>query len=232
MRLQKSLLITLKLGDNFSNISKVISISILYFNIGKGTDYIYKGTTEFKGLNDGEPLIIKEKENIPENLGPKYTLKTKNIFPEYYLITVERYKNEIKKQIDEWIYIFKNSEVAAGSKSKNIESAEKKLWEINMTKEERRSYEKYMWYYVKDRDKVNTARMEGEEKGLKTGEQIGIQKGKMEGEQIGIQKGKMEEKMEGIKKSLKQGKLTIEEIAEVFEVTNEYVLEIKKESNL
>ena len=229
-----------KLGDNFSNISKVISISILYFNIGKGTDYIYKGTTEFKGLNDGEPLIIKEKENIPENLGPKYTLKTKNIFPEYYLITVERYKNEIKKQIDEWIYIFKNSEVAAGSKSKNIESAEKKLWEINMTEKERRSYEKYMWYYVKDRDKVNTARTEGEQIGIQKGkiegkiegEQIGIQKGKIEGEQIGIQKGKMEEKMEGIKKSLKQGKLTIEEIAEVFEVTNDYVLEIKKENNL
>ncbi|KOR27570.1 hypothetical protein TI05_18720, partial [Achromatium sp. WMS3] len=38
------------LGDDFHNLSKVISISLLYFNLGKGDDYIYHGSTEFKGL--------------------------------------------------------------------------------------------------------------------------------------------------------------------------------------
>ena len=60
------------------------------------------------------------------------------------------------------------------------------------------------------------------------GKQIGLEKGKIEGEQIGLEKGKIEELNKGIIKALKRGKLSIEEIAEDFEVSIEYVLEIKK----
>lgn len=49
-----------------------------------------------------------------------------------------------------------------------------------------------------------------------------------EGKQIGLEKGKIEELNKGIIKALKRGKLSIEEIAEDFEVSIEYVLEIKK----
>jgi predicted transposase YdaD len=44
--------------------------------------------------------------------------------------------------------------------------------------------------------------------------------------------GKLEEKIEGIINALKQGKLTIEEIAEVFNTTVEVVLGIKNEYSL
>jgi predicted transposase YdaD len=43
--------------------------------------------------------------------------------------------------------------------------------------------------------------------------------------------GKLEEKIEGIINALKQGKLTIEEIAEVFNTTVEVVLGIKNENS-
>jgi predicted transposase/invertase (TIGR01784 family) len=89
----------------------------------------------------------------------------KEIFPEYFLITVERYKNIIAKRIDEWIYIFKNNEVAQGSSSKNIDKAEQKLAEINMSDEERKRYEKYLINFIRDNDVLNTARNEGEMKG-------------------------------------------------------------------
>lgn len=112
-----------KLGKDFKNISKVISISILYFNLGLGDDYLYYGTTEFRGLNTGNPLIVKERIETTTDFEPKYQFVEKKIFPEFYLITVERYKNIIKKRIDEWIYIFKNSEVKEGSSSKNIDKA-------------------------------------------------------------------------------------------------------------
>jgi len=36
-------------GADYSRIAKVISISILYFNLGMGDDYVYHGTTEFRG---------------------------------------------------------------------------------------------------------------------------------------------------------------------------------------
>ena len=48
----------------------------------------------------------------------------------------------------------------------------------------------------------------------------------------GETKGKTEEKIQGIIKALKQGKLTIEEIAEIFNTTVEFVLIVKKDYNL
>jgi hypothetical protein len=150
------------IGKDFSDVSKVISISILYFNLGIGNDYIYYGTTKFTGINTGEPLLIKRREEIPDSLEPKYKMVDKHIFPEYYLITVERYQNIIKRRIDEWVYLFKNNEVAAGSTSKNIDKAEQILAEINMSESERKRYEKYLINFVRDNDALNTARIEGE----------------------------------------------------------------------
>jgi len=151
------------LGDDFRNISKVISISILYFNLGFGDDYIYYGTTEFKGLNTGNKFTVKKRVNISETLEPKYKFTEKKIFPEYYIITVERYKNIIKKRIDEWIYMIKNNEIAEGSTSKNIDKAKQKLAEINMTEIQKKTYEKYLINSARDKDVMDTAKEEGRE---------------------------------------------------------------------
>jgi PD-(D/E)XK nuclease family transposase len=56
--------------------------------------------------------------------------------------------------------------------------------------------------------------------------------GKLEGKIEGKLEGKLVGKIEGIINALKQGKLTIEEIAEVFNTTVEVVLGIKNEYNL
>jgi predicted transposase/invertase (TIGR01784 family) len=149
------------LGEDFKDISKVVSISILYFNLGIGDDYIYYGTTEFKGINTGNKFVVKKRVNISETLEPKYKFVEKKIFPEYYIITVERYKNIVQKRIDEWIYMIKNNEIAEGSTSKNIDKAKQKLDEMNMTDEQRKSYEKYLINLAKDKDVVNTAKEEG-----------------------------------------------------------------------
>ncbi|MBI4645636.1 MAG: Rpn family recombination-promoting nuclease/putative transposase [Bacteroidia bacterium] len=164
------------LGEDFKDISKVVSISILYFNLGTGDDYIYYGTTEFKGLNTGHQLLVKKRINIFETLEPKYKFVEKKIFPEYYLITVERYKNIVQKKIDEWIYMIKNSEIAEDSTSKNIDKAKQKLAKMNMTEAERKRYEKYLINTAKDRDAINTAKEEGREEGREEGEKIGMKK--------------------------------------------------------
>jgi len=59
-----------------------------------------------------------------------------------------------------------------------------------------------------------------------------IAKGKSEGITQGITQGITIEKVNGIIKSLNQGKLSIQDIAEIFEVSIDYVLEIKKEYKL
>jgi len=153
------------LGDDFKDISKVISISILYFNLGSGDDYIYYGNNDFYGLNTHNKLIVKKKVELAECIEPRYKFEEKNIFPEYYLITVERYKNIVRKKIDEWIYIFKNNEIAEGSSSKNIDKVEQKLAELNMDGEERKVYEKYLINLARDKDVLYTAIEEGIEKG-------------------------------------------------------------------
>ena len=154
-----------KLGTDFSNISKVVSISIMYFNLGLGDDYIYYGTNEFYGINTHNKLLVKKCVELLGSLEPKYKFVEKKVFPEYYIITVERYKNIIKRRIDEWVYMFKNNEVAEGSTSKNIDKAEQKLAELNMTVEERATYEKYLINLARDRDAINTAKEEGHEEG-------------------------------------------------------------------
>ena len=178
-----------KLGDDFRNISKVISISIMYFNLGFGDDYIYHGTNDFFGLNTNNKLIVKKRVALLESIEPKYRFEEKNIFPEYYLITVERYKNIIKRKIDEWIYIFKNNEVADGSTSKNIDKAERKLSELNMNDIERQAYDKYLINTARDRDAINTAKEEGRDEGKIEGKIEGRSEGKIEGRSEGRSEG-------------------------------------------
>ena len=155
-----------KLGEDYKNISKVISISVLYFNLGMGDDYLYYGTTDFTGVNTSNPLIVRNRiEFLDEDLKKRFKFVEKHIFPEYYLIQVERYHDEIKKAIDEWIYMFKNSEIKDGSKSRNIDKAKEKLSELNMLPNERARYERYLINTAIERDVVNTAKEEGRVEG-------------------------------------------------------------------
>jgi len=203
------------LEKDFKDITKIISISILYFNLGTGDDYIYYGTNNFNGLNTGNQLIIKKNVNISEIFEPKYKFVDKKIIPEYYLIIEERYKNIILKRIDEWIYMIKNDEVAEGSSSKNIDKAKQKLALINMSKEDRKKYDKFLINLIRDNDVLNTAKEEGRIKGL----QIGIKKRLEEG----IQKKAKEMVIKLIHKQM-----TNQEIVEITELT---ILEIEQIRN-
>ena len=149
------------LGQTFNEITKVISVSILYFNLGSGDDYLYYGTTEFRGLNTGNPLIVKEKIEKTNEFEIKYKFTEKKFFPEYYLIKVDKYPNVVKKKIDEWIYWFKNNQVLEGSTSKNIDKVKEKLARMNMTEEQRKAHERYVTNTVIETDMIDTAKEEG-----------------------------------------------------------------------
>jgi predicted transposase/invertase (TIGR01784 family) len=174
----KTMVDNLQLGSRYKNIDKIISISILYFNLGTGDDYLYKGSTEFKGMNTGNSLIVKEKVETTDSYGKiEIRFKEKDIFPEYYLIRVEKYEDTIRKAIDEWVYMLKHNMVKDDFKSKNIESAAQKLEEMNMTEEEKTAYWRYLDSLAREKDQLETAKIEGKEEGIKLGieqEQIKI----------------------------------------------------------
>ena len=109
-------------------------------------------------MNDGQPLIIKRKEEKVLNGEKVIRFNDKNIFPEYYLIRVEKYPNIIQKKIDEWIYLIKNNEVKEGSTAKNIDKAAEKLDYLNMNEAERKTYERYLVNLHREKDIIDTAK--------------------------------------------------------------------------
>ncbi len=163
----KTIIENFPLGSLYREVSKVISISILYFNLGKGKDYLYHGKTYFEGITTGESLVVKQQVPISKKLGDSYRLEDKKIFPESYLIQVERYKNIVRRAIDEWVYIFKNNKVEENFTSKNMNKVREKLTEMNMTDKERKAYQAYLDALAVERDALQTAEELGRKKGEK-----------------------------------------------------------------
>ncbi len=179
---------TIKPGNDYSEVSKVISISILYFNLGLGDDYVYYGSTDFRGLHNNESLTFRR---VIDSSAEKKTfekLSPRDIFPEYYLINVERFSDAIKNDLDEWIYLLKHSAVRPDFKAKHIDSAREKLAVLKMTPEQRRGYDRYLMEIVNDKDVIQTALNQGLQQGRKEGREEGEKKGREEGEKNASQK--------------------------------------------
>ena len=129
----------LEIGAPYSNIKKVIAVSIVYFGLGKGDDYIYVGQTKFTGLHTKKELQLT---NTQQELLKKPTIH--QAFPEYYLIQTTKFKNIINDTLDEWIYFFKNSEVLDGFRAKGMKEVREKMNVHNLPDEERKKYNKFL----------------------------------------------------------------------------------------
>jgi predicted transposase/invertase (TIGR01784 family) len=66
-------------GVSCDQIKKVISVSVVYFNLGSGDDYVYHGTTRFRGLHFNDELKLDEDQKLA------YGVQTPaGLYPEYY----------------------------------------------------------------------------------------------------------------------------------------------------
>ncbi|XOF34883.1 MAG: Rpn family recombination-promoting nuclease/putative transposase [Candidatus Electrothrix sp. YB6] len=82
-------------GAPYSDITKVISVNILYFDLSQGSDYIYHGLTSFRGLHEHDLLQLSEDQQA------LYRKKqVHDIFPEYYLIRVNNFNDTAKDGCD------------------------------------------------------------------------------------------------------------------------------------
>ena len=189
-------------------LKKCIYVSILYFNLGLGNDYIYYGTTEFYGVHTQEKLKVKRKITNINKMGNEIiSYKEKeNIFPEYHLINVEKFKDIVEEDMDEWIYMLKNSEIKKEFKSKYIKEAEESLRVSMLNENERRQYEKYLETVAIERDIMSTAKEEGREEGREEGS---------------------EERAVKVAKNFLSMGLTVEQVAKGSELSVEKIIEIK-----
>jgi len=135
----KSISENLKLGQKYLEIKKVISINIVYFDLGQGQDYIYRGRTDFKGLHQNDILGLSEKQ--------KQTFvkqEVADIFPEYYLLKVNQFNDIAKDTLDEWVYFLKNSEVKDDFKAKGLKEANDVLDIMKLAADDQYGYNRYL----------------------------------------------------------------------------------------
>jgi predicted transposase/invertase (TIGR01784 family) len=116
-------------------------------------------------------------------------------------------ENQLKTIIDQWVYFIKNAEnlevIPPNINDKGLQHAYQDAQKHRWSKQE---LEEYDYALMREQDEI----------------------GKLEfAEKKGIEKGIQKEKIDGIKKALVQNKLSIFDIAEIFEVSEDFVIEIK-----
>ena len=118
------------LGRIYSDVKKVYSISILYFDIGQGNDYLYHGQNTFVGVHTGDFLQVttKEKGVIVRKLPAE-------IFPEYFLIRVNEFNKSAVTPLEEWIEYLKTGIIRPDTKAPGLEEARRKLIYYNLVQE-------------------------------------------------------------------------------------------------
>lgn len=182
----------MSLGKRYYEVKKIYSISILYFDIGSGNDYLYHGQNSFVGVHTGDYLKVstKEKNAIVPRLPSE-------IYPEYFLIRVNEFNKVAVTPLEEWIEYLKTGCIRPDTKAPGLEEAREKLIYYNMTPEERRAYDEHLSAMMIQNDVLDTAKLEGLIEGR--------QEGREEGLKEGIDKGKMEGKKETARNLKKMG---------------------------
>ncbi|NUK97639.1 Rpn family recombination-promoting nuclease/putative transposase [Phocaeicola sartorii] len=156
----------IELGNLYSEVKKIYSISILYFDLGKGNDYLYHGQNTFVGVHTGDFLEVttKEKDAIVHKLPSE-------IFPEYFLIRVNEFNKVAVTPLEEWIEYFKSGIIRPDTKAPGLEEARRKLVYYNMDKAEQLAYDEHVNALMIQNDVLSTAAMEGREEGRQEGRQ-------------------------------------------------------------
>lgn len=190
----------MNLGEPYSSIKKVISISIVYFDLGHGDDYVYKGKTSFEGLHKKDKLELSNEQK--KLFGD---IKVEKIFPEYYLLKVNKFDKKTKDTLDEWIYFLKYEEIKDNFKAKGLKEAKEKLNVLKLPKKEQLKYQRYLENLSYQASIAQTISFEIEQ----------------EREKIRLDAEK--NKQNQIAKKLKDKKMSIDEISEITGLSKEEI---------
>lgn len=172
-------------GMPYGKIKKVVSVNIVYFDLGRGQDYIYHGTTNYVGIHKNDTLALSLQEEAIY-----HTDEVSKLYPEYYIIKVNQFDDIAKNTLDEWISFLKTQEIKEGTVAQGLREAKDKLDVLHLTDEERIEYEKYIQDW---RDNVGTI-VGNYNKGKFEGRQEGIEEGMELGKEIGKEIGMRETK--------------------------------------
>ena len=170
----------ISLGSKYEEVKKIYSINILYFDLGKGSDYLYHGTTTFIGVHTKDELIVRKRDKDAIR-----TCSPTEIFPEYFLIRVNEFNEVAKTPIEEWMDFLKNNHIKDNTETPGLREAKEQLRVLQMNDAERKAYDNYL-DTIRTQDSVlDTYRTEG----LLEGRMIGREEGRAEGRAEGREEG-------------------------------------------
>jgi predicted transposase/invertase (TIGR01784 family) len=142
-------------GQPYSQVKKVYSVNIVYFDLGQGDDYVYHGTTTFVGIHSNHELELSDKQ---KELFSKTSIS--DLYPEYYVIKTNRFEETAKDTLDEWIYFLKKAEIKDEFTAKGLKSASQKLDILRLEPEARKAYDRYVEAQRSDASFVETVKLE------------------------------------------------------------------------
>lgn len=169
----------ISLGKKYDQVKKVYSINILYFDLGKGGDYLYHGTTHFVGVHTGDELQVNTKENNVIRMRTP-----SEVFPEYFIIRVNEFNKVATTPLEEWMEYLKEGYIREDTSVPGLEEARERLQYMAMSQRERAAYDEHLDAVMVQNDVLDTYKMEGiaegRAKGLAEGHAKGLAEGRAE----------------------------------------------------
>ena len=163
------------LGEDYSKVKKVYSISILYFDIGVGSDYLYRGQNQFIGVHTHDHLRMNSKER-----GAIVKRFSSDIFPEYVLVRLNTFDKVAATPLEEWMRYLKNGIITADMTAPGMEEAREKLRYYSMSPAERYAHDEHLNAIMIQNDVLDTARLEGLMEAREENKIKGREKGRIE----------------------------------------------------
>jgi len=155
-------------------IRKVYSISVVFFDIGRGCDYLYiSSKNKFEGVNTHDTLYLNSKE-----YNSIYLKTPEEVFPEYYIIRVNEFNDVAKTPLEEWMDYLKNGHIKDDTTAPGLCEAKEKLQYLSMDKKDRIAYERHLDAIMVQEDVLSTAKLEGHAEGHAEGLAEGLAEGR------------------------------------------------------
>ena len=165
----------ISLGETYYKVKKIYSISVLYFDIGKGNDYLYYSQNHFVGVHTGDHLQVnvKERDAIVSRMPAE-------IFPEYVLIRVNEFDKVAVTPLEEWMKYLKDGTIRLDTTAPGLSEAREKLKYFSMPPKERMAYDEYLSAVMIQNDVLDSAKLEGKIEGREEGRAEGRAEGRDE----------------------------------------------------
>ena len=155
-------------GQNYRNVKKVYSINIVYFDLGQGSDNVYHGKTEFRGLHSNEVLSLSPFQKQTFHVDEVYQL-----YPEYYILKVNDFNHWSRVPLEQWLYFLSTSEIPDDADAPGLPEAREKLQVMRMNREEQADYDRYWMDRAILKNTMITARGEARLEGRAEGREEG-----------------------------------------------------------